>query len=56
MDKPYVIIHTHTLIDGNLDGMDLPEFQEAAFQLKAVEELKHGTLWIRYTVKYDGER
>lgn len=128
MDKPYIIIHTHTSIDGNIDIMDLFEFQEAsrqyqelainpekqqfgiqkmmvggggtlnwsfiqkgladevsmilapianadpeghrffvakepystiqetAFQLKAVEELEHGTLWIRYAVKNDGEK
>ncbi|HIZ70994.1 MAG TPA: dihydrofolate reductase family protein [Candidatus Atopostipes pullistercoris] len=30
--------------------------QETAFQLKAVEELEHGTLWIRYAVKNDGEK
>lgn len=27
MNRPYVIIHTHTSIDGNIDEMDLPEFQ-----------------------------
>lgn len=32
MDKPYIIIHTHTSIDGNLDIMDLPEFKEASRQ------------------------
>ena len=32
MNKPYVIIHTHTSIDGNLDIMNLPEFQEASRQ------------------------
>jgi riboflavin biosynthesis pyrimidine reductase len=32
MNKPYVIIHTHTSIDGNLDIMDLPEFREASRQ------------------------
>lgn len=32
MDKPYVVIHTHTSIDGNLDIMDLPEFREASRQ------------------------
>lgn len=32
MNKPYVIIHTHTSIDGNLDIMDLPEFEEASRQ------------------------
>ena len=32
MNKPYVIIHTHTSIDGNLDIMDLPEFKEASRQ------------------------
>lgn len=26
MNRPYVIIHTHTSIDGNIDVMDLPEF------------------------------
>ncbi|SDD85935.1 hypothetical protein SAMN05216410_0281 [Sanguibacter gelidistatuariae] len=26
MNRPYVIIHTHTSIDGNIDSMDLPEF------------------------------
>src|SRR5699024_2606345 len=30
--------------------------QETAFQLKVVEELEHGTLWIRYAVKNDGEK
>ena len=28
MNKPYVIIQTHTSIDGNLDIMDLREFEE----------------------------
>lgn len=32
MKKPYVIIHTHTSIDGNLDIMNLPEFKEASRQ------------------------
>src|SRR5699024_12787887 len=32
MDKPYIIIHTHTSIDGNIDIMDLFEFQEASRQ------------------------
>jgi len=32
MNRPYVIIHTHTSIDGNLDIMDLPEFREASRQ------------------------
>ncbi|MGO2541826.1 dihydrofolate reductase family protein [Specibacter sp. AOP5-B1-6] len=26
MNRPHVIIHTHTSIDGNIDGMDLPAF------------------------------
>lgn len=30
MNKPYVVIHTHTSIDGNLDIMDLKEFEEAS--------------------------
>jgi len=32
MNRPYVIIHTHTSIDGNLDIMDLSEFREASRQ------------------------
>ncbi|MBU5593854.1 RibD family protein [Amphibacillus sp. MSJ-3] len=32
MKKPYVIIHTHTAIDGNIDVMDLQEFKEASRQ------------------------
>ncbi|WP_066188768.1 dihydrofolate reductase family protein [Gracilibacillus timonensis] len=32
MNKPYVIIHTHTSIDGNLDIMNLREFEEASRQ------------------------
>lgn len=32
MNRPYVIIHTHTSIDGNINGMDVPEF-EAGSQL-----------------------
>ena len=32
MNKPYVIIHTHTSIDGNLDIMGLREFEEASRQ------------------------
>jgi len=32
MQKPYVIIHTHTAIDGNIDVMDLREFEEASRQ------------------------
>lgn len=27
MNRPYVIIHTHTALDGNINGMDLPEFE-----------------------------
>lgn len=27
MNRPYVIVHTHTSIDGNIDGMDLPAFE-----------------------------
>ncbi|MGY0620241.1 hypothetical protein [Lysobacter sp. A378] len=45
MDKPYVVIHTHTSIDGNRDIMDLPEFREASRQYQ-----ERGTLWIRYSV------
>lgn len=29
MSRPYVIIHTHTALDGNINGMDLPEFEAA---------------------------
>ncbi|AXF57940.1 dihydrofolate reductase family protein [Salicibibacter kimchii] len=32
MNKPYIIIHTHTSIDGNLDIMGLREFEEASLQ------------------------
>ncbi|MFC5587397.1 hypothetical protein ACFPRA_00555 [Sporosarcina soli] len=32
MNKPYVIIHTHTSIDGNIDMMDLREFEDASRQ------------------------
>ncbi len=32
MNRPYIIIHTHTSIDGNIDIMDLPEFREASRQ------------------------
>lgn len=32
MNRPYIIIHTHTSLDGNLDIMDLPEFREASRQ------------------------
>lgn len=32
MQKPYIIIHTHTSIDGNLDIMDLQEFKEGSRQ------------------------
>ncbi|MFD1066582.1 dihydrofolate reductase family protein [Oceanobacillus locisalsi] len=32
MNKPYIIIHTHTSIDGNLDIMNLSEFEEASRQ------------------------
>lgn len=27
MSRPYVIIHTHTALDGNINGMDLPAFE-----------------------------
>ena len=27
MNRPYIIIHTHTSIDGNIDAMDLPAFE-----------------------------
>lgn len=30
MTRPYVIIHTHTAIDGNINDMDLPEFGAAS--------------------------
>jgi len=30
MNRPYVIIHTHTSIDGNINGMDLPEFRSGS--------------------------
>lgn len=30
MSKPYVIIHTHTSIDGNIDVMPIPEFEVAS--------------------------
>lgn len=36
MKKPYVIIHTHTAIDGNIDIMDLPEFEEASRQYQEI--------------------
>lgn len=36
MNKPYVIIHTHTSIDGNLDIMDLSEFKEASRQYQEI--------------------
>ncbi len=32
LNKPYIIIHTHTAIDGNIDVMDLKEFEEASRQ------------------------
>lgn len=32
MNKPYVIIHTHTAIDGNIDVMNLQVFEEASRQ------------------------
>lgn len=32
MQKPYIIIHTHTAIDGNIDIMDVKEFEEASRQ------------------------
>lgn len=32
MNKPYIIIHTHTSIDGNIGMMDLEEFEEASRQ------------------------
>lgn len=36
MNRPYVIIHTHTSIDGNLDIMNLREFEEASRQYQAL--------------------
>ena len=27
MNRPYIIIHTHTSIDGNINAMALPEFK-----------------------------
>lgn len=32
MIKPYIIIHTHTSIDGKINSMPLPEFQSASQQ------------------------
>ncbi|WP_339183680.1 dihydrofolate reductase family protein [Oceanobacillus sp. FSL W7-1293] len=36
MNKPYIIIHTHTSIDGNLDIMNLKEFEEASRQYQEI--------------------
>lgn len=36
MNKPYIIIHTHTSIDGNIDMMDLQEFKEASRQYQEI--------------------
>lgn len=36
MNKPYVIIHTHTSIDGKINGMDLPEFRSASRQYQEI--------------------
>ncbi|MBM7601449.1 riboflavin biosynthesis pyrimidine reductase [Virgibacillus halotolerans] len=36
MQKPYVIIHTHTSIDGNIGVMDLREFEEASRQYQEI--------------------
>lgn len=30
MNKPYIIIHTHTSIDGNINYIETPEFDEAS--------------------------
>lgn len=30
MNKPYIIIHTHTSIDGNINYIELPEFEESS--------------------------
>jgi len=30
MNKPYIIIHTHTSIDGNINYIELPEFDESS--------------------------
>ena len=32
MQKPYVIIHTHTSLDGKIHSIDLPEFEAASLQ------------------------
>jgi riboflavin biosynthesis pyrimidine reductase len=32
LKKPYVIIHTHTSLDGKIHAIDLPEFHSAALQ------------------------
>jgi len=32
LKKPYVIIHTHTSLDGKINAMDLPEFRSASRQ------------------------
>ncbi len=36
MKRPYVIIHTHTAIDGNIDIMDLHEFREGSRQYQEI--------------------
>ncbi len=42
MKRPYIIVHTHTSIDGNLDIMDLFEFKEASrqYQELALDPIK----------------
>lgn len=32
MQKPYVIIHTHTSLDGKINSIDLPQFESASQQ------------------------
>ena len=36
MKKPYVIIHTHTSIDGKINFIDVPEFETATRQYQEI--------------------
>jgi len=44
MNRPYIIIHTHTSIDGNINSMDLPEFKAAGKHYRDIA-------WTRETQK-----
>ena len=63
MDRPYIICHMETALDGKITGpyMDTPTLFErrpgddfsgsVSFTLKGAEAAKDGCVWLRYLAK-----